>query len=128
VAWRNESPRGWTRFGKLRRRGGQSLSLRGLAAKASSDVACFSRSRPSPADFSGGFAPVRWRSAASRIASADDQVLNAVLVERGQEFFEVLTEHRALARSVDTPSSRVRRWHPDAHGPGGFANSGIRPL
>jgi hypothetical protein len=35
--------------------------------------------------------------------TADDQVFNAVLVERGQEFFEVPTEHRALVPSVAAP-------------------------
>src|SRR5271157_1749809 len=59
---------------------------------------------------------------------ANDEVLNAVLVERGQEFFEVLTEHRALVPSIDAPSPTVRRRYPAAHGPGGFASSGIRPL
>jgi hypothetical protein len=34
--------------------------------------------------------------------AADDKVFNAVLVERGQEFFEVLTEHRALVPSIGT--------------------------
>jgi hypothetical protein len=35
--------------------------------------------------------------------SADDEVLNAMLVERGQEFFQVLTEHRGLVPSTDIP-------------------------
>ena len=34
--------------------------------------------------------------------TADDEIFNAVFVEDGQEFFEVLAEHRALVPSIDT--------------------------
>lgn len=55
---------------------------------------------------------------------ADDEVLNVVFVERGQQFFEVLTEHRALIPSTDTPLPIAPRRYPAALGPGGFASSG----
>jgi hypothetical protein len=34
--------------------------------------------------------------------AADDEIFNAEFVERGQEFFEVLAEHRALGPSLET--------------------------
>jgi hypothetical protein len=43
--------------------------------------------------------------------AADDKILNAVFVERGQEFFEVLAEHRVLVPSIDIASKKVRRQH-----------------
>ena len=44
-----------------------------------------------------------WLSMDRDSVPADDKVFNAVLVEGGQEFFEVLTEHLVLVPSIDNP-------------------------
>ncbi|AXC16130.1 hypothetical protein ACPOL_6924 (plasmid) [Acidisarcina polymorpha] len=58
--------------------------------------------------------------------ASDDQIFNAVLVERGQEFFEVLTEHRGRVPSKRIALTTVHQLHPAVHAQGGFASTDTR--
>src|ERR1017187_7368068 len=58
--------------------------------------------------------------------SSNHQIFNPVVVEDGQEFVEVLVEHRASVPLADSLQGKAQRWRSAVHSRGVPAIPGIR--